>query len=746
MNILNPLYLRRSSPTQIKYILISAEENAFSLILSPDEFNNYAIEFIQRCPRDLMQMVNPIHFYELCMRYANNNSFHFSLIYAKNIETHREDFTYLKDVRLFFIDAGSSRVERTVEFLKLLHRSTHFYFVFNNKQKIEIEIDNKVDSPATFIWALLSNQDKILSELGMHGVQLAPFVNSSNKDLISFHTFGATQGNYWMINNLIGNYDMGTKDLADDKEDSEINKASEDSQEAMTKGDSFERQLLFIEQVNKLDFFLNLGLTEGIFKPTHPTEPFLSPLLLIAPYINPDIKQKYAVNNPEVQGFLKASSVEQTRNYTGAPTIELKGIDLMRALYNQKLTTLYLDNVAFLHASYDYSPVIRLPLKGASINRELSFFRTETFYALRNIKARKSLVKNMERFGSVYKHKCIAPEIENLINERNGQIVLMSDIPLEWLTFGEVPLAFSHDICRLPIAGYGGLMANYVSNLVTEYRVETDILKRTLVIFGSSEPAFRIWQDECVEMSKQKGFDTVRCSSIMEVAAAIRKYRPEFLIFDCHGGYDSKTSSTYLLIGDERLTGEAIVQNNISAQLVFLSACGTAPTYGSINTVGNAFMGMGALAVTTTYLPVEINRSSILYLRVLNKLDIAAQKGLHKNWLEFICHLVRTEYIMSRLHVALSKSSSDVGELLRRQTTRLLTKSLLFNNRKKLYKDIDIKLSSIVGRGPKIFENIVPEYLFYSHLGRADLIHFSKWLEKYRALNEMEVNSGQTTS
>jgi hypothetical protein len=54
-----------------------------------------------------------------------------------------------------------------------------------------------------------------------------------------------------------------------------------------------------------------------------------------------------------------------------------------------------------------------------------------------------------------------------------------------------------------------------------------------------------------------------------------------------------------------------------------------------------------------------------------------------------------------------------------------------------LYGDIDQKLSAIVGFDTKIFQNIVAEYLFYSHLGRADLLQVSKWQEGYSMRNGM---------
>jgi hypothetical protein len=105
------------------------------------------------------------------------------------------------------------------------------------------------------------------------------------------------------------------------------------------------------------------------------------------------------------------------------------------------------------------------------------------------------------------------------------------------------------------------------------------------------------------------------------------------------------------VLGNEILTADTIVKHVIHAPLVFLSACNTAPTYGTINSIANAFFETGSLTVTTTYLPINVNSGSVLYLRLLNNLQMVARDGIHQNWLAFLSHLIRTSIISDTFQV-----------------------------------------------------------------------------------------------
>ena len=108
------------------------------------------------------------------------------------------------------------------------------------------------------------------------------------------------------------------------------------------------------------------------------------------------------------------------------------------------------------------------------------------------------------------------------------------------------------------------------------------MLKNTLIIHCASEgdAAMQAIFKKVGDLQNSLGFVSVVCRSVGEISKAVKRYQPELLIFDCHGNFDAKSLSSYLVIdgkNDIRLTGEDIISNGISAPLVFISACSTQP-------------------------------------------------------------------------------------------------------------------------------------------------------------------------
>ncbi|GAL01433.1 phage protein [Nonlabens ulvanivorans] len=429
--------------------------------------------------------------------------------------------------------------------------------------------------------------------------------------------------------------------------------------------------------------------------------------------------------------------IEQTENYINE--VEAKE-DIAVEMYTAGMQALqmrlkYLDDVAFLHSSFLFSPIIRFPIRGKSIYRELSFFRTYAFPNLTTPKNWRNIKKSIYRFGKTLKKKVLSNELAKLIKNREGQIVCISDIPIEWLLIDDIPLSFSHDVCRLPETTLHGLMSIFAFNKTISYSIPENVLESTLVIMGTDEVEFRKWQDHVEELSKSKNFIIRQCNSIEEVKNAVLEIEPHILIFDCHGDYDDDIRSSFLWIGDEKLYGDDVIKHNIFAPIVFLSACGTAPTYGTINPIGNAFFETGSISVTSTYLPISINAGSVIYIRLLNMLDQASKNGLHKNWLSFVCHILRTSGMIEAYRNALDDDNSLDKDKLISANTNDLIESMFFSQRRKLYKEMNDRISNFTTSKKLYFSEIIPEYLLYSNLGRSDLIYFDSWKKKYLEKN-----------
>lgn len=418
---------------------------------------------------------------------------------------------------------------------------------------------------------------------------------------------------------------------------------------------------------------------------------------------------------------------EQTQNYIHLtkPPKSAKAL-----LFTSQLITLktqFLDDVAFLHSSFTFSPIVRLPAQGKTLYRSLSFFRTEVAGRLTAPNNRTKVLRTIQSFGQEFRRRAISPELLQRLADDNRQIVAISDLPVEWLDINGVPLSFTHDVCRLPETALHGLMANFVSHEQRQYLVPRDILKKTLVVFGNNEPEFSRWHPAVKLLAEENDVIIKECFSIEALKTAVEEVKPHLLIIDSHGAYDKESKSSVLFFGSEKLNGNQVIEFQISAPLVFLSACSTAPTYGTIDTIGNAFFEVGALSVTTTYLPISVDSGTILYIRMLNNLKTASNSAIHQNWLAFIAHLLRTSAVEEAYKRYASKHSRDLKATTEAQANDY-TYLLSFYERRNIYEKL------LKGEGPSLIGSSA-EFLFYSVLGRADLIKFQSWAEEFKKKN-----------
>ena len=458
------------------------------------------------------------------------------------------------------------------------------------------------------------------------------------------------------------------------------------------------------------------------------------PILLVAfPFFNPVIKQnlKLSAKSQKEKLYIKLYELEQTTDYLNIfESTEDFAEDLGHMVLNEfvKPKLLFLDALTYLLSSFTFSPIIRFPLIGKSIYRELSIFNpvNDNFTSR---KALKKIYKSILAFGEKLAINTISEDTKKYIQSRNGQILAISDLPIEWLILDKVPLSFSHDICRIPESNYQGIINNYSANNRINYSINKNTLKKTLIILSSEEKEipdheFTNSYDLIKISAKNLGYHYRYCKTIEEVSNAIKEIEPFLLIFDCHGNIDSATETSYLCIGDDKLTGNDIVQFNITAPIVFLSCCNTSPNYGYINKLHDAFFQAGAMTVTGTFLPISIKRGTTYYIRLLSLLKIELTNNLFNNWLSFISNIMRTSLIHDVIIKSYSKLKRDLSEHETKELSTVLLKIQIFENRK----DVFLKL---MNDGIKISEELTIsiedtdcEFLMYTHYGRPDLIEF----------------------
>lgn len=504
---------------------------------------------------------------------------------------------------------------------------------------------------------------------------------------VEFPYFRPANITFFTLASALGNWGIGSYVNSHKEKEIQIKK----TQEALADMYGWKRQEKAVDILSQL-----YGLCQDAFKTASgktigfPDQNY-PPIVIAAPYTTKDVRDLFkmmAKSEKPLQSIDKVVEMEQTPNYCYDVKVEndLRKIDdFIRLFHVSRLD--FLDIVANLHCSFRFSPYLRLPLLCKSLNTELSFVSAKNNMQLAYSKDRMAYNKAIHKVGETMAQKLLAPKTAKMLEKMPAQIVAMTDLPIEWMEVNGVPLGFTHDVCRMPETPSSGMLTHYgIARFSNIYRIPEDILSKTLVVYGCREDAFKKWQDKADICAQTLGAKTFVCQSIDEFEKAVKQHKPDLLIIDTHGGTDLRNHQSFIYMGDDKVYPKDISTRGISARLVFISACNTAPCYNDVNTVANALLEVGASAVTSSYLPLDVMESSTLYIRILNQLNQAARQDIHRNWLAFISHILRTSFIMTPLvENAQKKSPESMDPMLLGKVNML---SMSFENRAELYRKL----------------------------------------------------------
>lgn len=505
-----------------------------------------------------------------------------------------------------------------------------------------------------------------------------------------------------------------------------------------------------------LDTSLTLGILSQHLKFSNeeslPDKLSLPTIIVSYPFFNPDYRERIKEIIDEAGGDERSIAkqmrylrfIEQdikTYDYTVNLESKNSNTDPKMLLYGSKIKqqhTLFLDLVGYLHSTFELSPYIRVPARGASLNTYISRLSPSQYRKTQNSR---SLGRNLAQIGKAISSNAPSEVLDFLGRYADG-IFAISDLPLEWLLVQDIPLAFLCDVCRVPETGSTSILAQFNINCRQFLRIQKNILRETLVVCGatSEDPIFKSYQRHVnLQKAQDLPYKTAHIESKDEFFETVNKLRPHLLIIDSHGDFKKQSEGSYIWLGNEKLTGKDIVEHLPQIPLVILSCCWGTPIYGNANTIAQAFFEKGSFSVLSTFLPISINKGFILYVRILNNLSYAANHGMHESWMNFISHNIRTSYIDDLLDLVFEKFSLDVLEhdkYMKLRTDWQLkcmnreARSSKYNEAREIIMGcIKDSYKSKVERFLKNSEPI-PEFMLYTHLGRGDLIKFDSWIKK----------------
>jgi len=714
--------VRNIERTNILYIILIDEYGMELPFVPPANVNFKSLDCLKFLPKNLYQLYDPMFYAISEVNYLNYNPYTVAFYKRSDQDLVIKLLEETQQLAVVLIEENRADDQQLKKKIKGL-QSKFVYF---------LNLDHNKDSDTWYVFDLLSELVKD-EEIYRHFniVQDEPRMYLSTvyqENELKYHTnFLPTKTNFLTYNNYLGNF--GTPDEVTDEELTSIRV------KAAKERNTFNRLNLFINQSKEFDkLFSRLKLFENFEQQRGQ----VNPIFFCLPFHNPDVEDFYVdKSSPIFAKVMEALLVEQSSNYV----ITVTDTDENQVLYGSGGQLLqdrlkFLDSTCFLLASFNFMPYIRLPIKGKSLYKDLSFISPKHFYKFATLKQQLKISDTLDKIGRSISESVLSDEFRNYLAGRNSQIIAVTDLPFEWLRIDNVPLSFTHDITRIPETSFNNQIISFAVNSMMDFQISENIISKTLVVLGTDDDEFVRWHTILFEMAGKHNFMVVTCASNDEFLEVLRKYKPDFLVIDTHGGVNEETKETFLHMGSDDLTYDFITANNIVVPLVFLSACGTAPTYGTFNSIANAFLQCGSRSVTSTYLPVETDNATMAYLAILNNLGKVAIEGRFKNWLEYICYSIRSTFLHRIYAPVLLEGNTNVE--VKKEYFKLAQDVLVFARRKHVFKDAERLLKSLPSRKSNILKPKAYEFLYYTNIGRGDLVLFKKYVENFEKANYVQ--------
>ena len=490
-----------------------------------------------------------------------------------------------------------------------------------------------------------------------------------------FQNIYIAKNNYYILNHMIGNY--WTKDI------NEFQEKDEDSS-SLSK---------LIEQANNIhgiQHAVKYGSEENV-------KHSLSPLILVIP---------------------KNNKYEQNFNYLFKPKIN-EGDE-----YKIKIYFNGLDDIVFHQAISTFSPVIRTPI----VKIEDSYYSKLNPDIFSNIDddtkaGSKEIEKIIRNFGDSLAKKILTIELKKYLEQLRlycYQLVIISDLPVEYMQLEGLPISLTHDVCRI---NEDEMRKGYDLNKYYACVLNETLIQKTLVIFLDQNndiisKAFKIMKEvkERIDQTYNSSFNLMACNTIEEIKVAISTYDPTLLIFYCHGGYE--LGESFLVLNEnENLYSKDVIEHEIKAELIVLCACNTSPIVSYKNIIPNAFLQAGALSVVASFNTIDAIYGGIFIQNLL--VGIADYKNIKfANWLQFISFNLRSMAMFTIEDMAESDEKMKIIELWDRGYRK---------------EAIELYLKELQKTNPNVkeFWDLDFDWMYFTILGRADLIYFNSYIQRY---------------
>lgn len=400
------------------------------------------------------------------------------------------------------------------------------------------------------------------------------------------------------------------------------------------------------------EYFLNLS---DYFFEKFDEIVYRTDMVFVLPMVN---KTSVDLLNREFQLRLSKPVLRQIYDFSGYYGIE-GGKDFKKMLpiiSDRALENSILDSLSLNFTLDTKSPYVRLPnLPSKDITLWYS-------HMLKNV-IRNSYFKEIEKFNNNFHNiserlkLSLDGDFIELIVNKGKHIKFITDAPIEWIKYEDVPLGLIKSISRLPIIP-GNILVNSA-----KLNFKREISKATVsfLIINALNPNDTLYKNGKKLGELLKEYFPKHCVNYYEVTnktdfiRIMNEYPTTFFIYYGHGSMPEVSRNQSDQIGKLHIGDDEIdmieLENNIKVVPVvtILGACQTQVLDAHYLNIGNMFLGLGSQSVLATYFPVDgfytFSLIESIFRHLKNFLSNQAPEYI-KNWSDIILQARRTHYII----------------------------------------------------------------------------------------------------
>lgn len=500
-------------------------------------------------------------------------------------------------------------------------------------------------------------------------------------------------------------------------------------------------------------YFLNLS--DYFFKRFDEIS-YRTDMVFVLPMVN---KTSVDLVNREFQLRLSKSVLRQIYDFSGYYGIgDSKDIEKMLSIISDRvLENLILDSLSLNFTLDTKSPYVRLPNLPS---KDITLWYSHMF---KNI-MKNSNLSEIEKFNNNF-HK-ISEKLKlslddgfiDIIVKHGKHIKFITDAPIEWVKYKNVPLSLIKSISRLPIIPGNTLVNSAKRNLSSEISKDSvsfliiNTLNHNDILYSNGKKLGELLKKYFPKHSVNYHEVTNKTDFIH----IMNENLATFFIYYGHGSMPEASRNQpdqigKLHIGDDEIDMIELVSNiKVVPDVTILGACQTQVLDSHYLNIGNMFLGLGSQSVLATYFPVDgfytfsLIESIFRYLK--NYFEGKVPPEYVKNWSDIILQARRVHYIteptntiieyLAKKGVKCNIDPIELGKFVIKYCTEssskdntkclsVMEKSVIYRDKayQEFFKNYPESTKMLIGY---IFKHnyVFPESMLFTSLGSPEQIKF----------------------